>query len=150
MKGRIRFRGPLVAVSLIAALGIGGLIGWVASARMGGSGQLVPFFIASDKQQMASQVSFAAGFTPVVKSATPAVVNISSSKIVRAPQEKGPSPFFRNPLFRDFFGEDFFEQFDIPRERREHSLGSGSLSVPKATSSPTIMLLLARVKSRLF
>jgi serine protease Do len=30
-----------------------------------------------------------------------------------------------DPFLRKFFGEDFMRQFRVPRERREHSLGSG-------------------------
>jgi serine protease Do len=32
-------------------------------------------------------------------------------------------PFFEDPFFRQFFGNQFFRQ--MPREQREHSLGSG-------------------------
>jgi serine protease Do len=66
---------------------------------------------------------FEQGFSPVVKSAAPAVVNISSSRVVRAPEGNlGPTD---ESILRRFFGEDFMRQFRIPRERREHSLGSG-------------------------
>jgi len=59
----------------------------------------------------------ATGFAPVLKPALAAVVNISSSRIVKTPQ----APF--SPFFRQFFGDQFFRQ--MPREQREHSLGSG-------------------------
>src|SRR5438067_1779436 len=35
------------------------------------------------------------------------------------------SPFFSDPFFRQFFGNDFKDQNQAPREKREHSLGSG-------------------------
>jgi serine protease Do len=35
------------------------------------------------------------------------------------------SPFFNDPFFRQFFGTPFGDQRNIPRERREHALGSG-------------------------
>jgi serine protease Do len=42
--------------------------------------------------------------------------------------ERGPSsPFFSDPFFRQFFGDEFGPWFRVPRERREHSLGSGAL-----------------------
>ena len=51
----------------------------------------------------------------------PSVVNISTTKRVRLRE-----PFSHiDPFFREFFGEDFFRQFDMPRERKETSLGSG-------------------------
>jgi len=67
---------------------------------------------------------FDQGFSPVVKSASPAVVNISSSRIVRSPESSQLGPMDESFL-RRFFGEDYMRQFRIPRERRERSLGSG-------------------------
>jgi serine protease Do len=67
----------------------------------------------------------AMGFAAVVKPVLPAVVNISSSKTVRT-QNSG-SPFFNDPFFRQFFGN----QFQVPRERREESLGSGVIVSPE-------------------
>ena len=60
----------------------------------------------------------------VVKAVTPAVVNISTTRTVRV-QGADISPFMDDPLFRQFFGEEFFKRFQMPRERRENSLGSG-------------------------
>jgi serine protease Do len=71
-----------------------------------------------------TQMVFEQGFSPVVKSSAPAVVNISSSRIVHTPEESSQGPL-NDPLLRRFFGEDFMRQFRVPRERREHSLGSG-------------------------
>jgi serine protease Do len=64
----------------------------------------------------------AMGFAPVLKPALAAVVNISSSRTVKTPQAPF-GPFFDDPFFRQFFGDQFFRQ--MPREQREHSLGSG-------------------------
>src|SRR5439155_3324704 len=64
-------------------------------------------------------------FAPIVKSAAPAIVNISSSKTVHA-QAQNMEPFLQDPLFRRFFGDQLPEMFGgAPRERRERSLGSG-------------------------
>jgi len=52
--------------------------------------------------------------------AMPAVVNISTTKVVK---ETPFSPLLQDPFFRKFFGGPFF--FHIPRERVERSLGSG-------------------------
>lgn len=64
-------------------------------------------------------------FVGVVKAATPAVVNIATSRTVKHGQPGEGSPFMDDPFFRHFFGEEFFRRFQIPRERRENSLGSG-------------------------
>jgi serine protease Do len=61
-------------------------------------------------------------FAPVVKRAMPAVVNISSSKVVKEQSEQGN--MFDNPLFRQFFGGRM-PQATPPRSERATSLGSG-------------------------
>jgi serine protease Do len=64
------------------------------------------------------------GFPAVAKSTMPAVVNISTSRTVRQSGAQA-APFMNDPMFRQFFGEDFHKRFQVPRERREASLGSG-------------------------
>src|SRR5260370_12109166 len=66
-------------------------------------------------------------FSPVVTRAMPAVVNISSSKVVRQPQM--PRGMFDDPFFRQFFG-DRMPQMQQPRSQRETSLGSGVVVSP--------------------
>ncbi|HEX8879804.1 MAG TPA: DegQ family serine endoprotease [Candidatus Acidoferrum sp.] len=70
-------------------------------------------------------------YAPVLKSVLPAVVNISSSKVVRARSE---SPEEMMPFFRQFFGgEDGGGNFALPqpRDHREKSLGSGVIVSPE-------------------
>jgi serine protease Do len=69
-----------------------------------------------------TQVVFGQGFAPVVQKAAPAVVNISSSKIVKAETVPGGVP---EELLRRFFGPDLNRQPGVPQQRRERSLGSG-------------------------
>jgi len=52
----------------------------------------------------------------------PAVVNISSTKTIKTPGFR--SPFFDDPFFRRFFGDDF-GHFGQPREYKQSGLGSG-------------------------
>jgi serine protease Do len=59
-------------------------------------------------------------FSPVVKRAAPAVVNIYTKKVV---QQQALSPFFDDPFFKQFFGDQF--DFGRTRERVQNSLGSG-------------------------
>ena len=71
------------------------------------------------------EVSLAEGFSRVAKTVEPAVVNISTTAVIRtsAPQERG-SP----DDLRDFFGDDFWQRFfepSVPQERKTTSLGSG-------------------------
>lgn len=61
-------------------------------------------------------------FAPVVKRASPAVVNIFTKRVVRTQA----SPFMNDPFFRQFFGDQFERQFGgSTKERIENSLGSG-------------------------
>lgn len=75
--------------------------------------------------------SFSNGFGSVLKSALPAVVNIHTSKIVKP--RPGQMPFFNDPFFRQFFGDQFGQM--QPRPQREQSLGSGVI----VTSDGTIL-----------
>ncbi len=60
-------------------------------------------------------------FAPVVKRVAPAVVNIFAKRTVR---QRSVSPFFNDPFFKRFFGDNF-GMFGVPRERILNSLGSG-------------------------
>ncbi len=57
-------------------------------------------------------------FSEIVSSVSPAVVNISTTKVVR----RDVTPFFDDPFF-DFFNP--FRDFKIPKKWKEQSLGSG-------------------------
>lgn len=66
-------------------------------------------------------------FVGVVKREKPAVVNISTTKVI-ASGGFGDHPFGSSDPFRDFFGDDFFDRFfgQIPKkEYKSQSLGSG-------------------------
>ena len=64
-------------------------------------------------------------FVPVVKAVMPAVVNISTTRVVKQDGEMQQAPFMDDPFFRQFFGDQFSHRLQIPHERRENSLGSG-------------------------
>jgi len=59
-------------------------------------------------------------YEKIAETVTPAIVNIRTTQVIKVRQ----SPFFNDPFFRQFFG-DMFGQSGIPREQREHALGSG-------------------------
>src|SRR5262245_845110 len=107
----------LACVIVIAALLIGG-----AAGSMLAHGP-APFTVAA-----ASNVpdpAFSGSVAPIVKATSPAIVNISSSRMVRQKE----NPFFSDPFFKKFFGDDL-KQFSVPRDRRERSLGSGVIVSP--------------------
>jgi serine protease Do len=62
-------------------------------------------------------------FVDIAKSVKPAVVNIYATKNGRS-EGSGTAPF-DDPLFRKFFGDEFFKKFEHPKERKERGLGSG-------------------------
>jgi serine protease Do len=74
--------------------------------------------LAQDKAPPGSRAEITLSFAPLVKQASPAVVNIYTKRRVQTQV----SPLLQDPLFQRFFGEAFR---GIPRERVESSLGSG-------------------------
>ena len=57
-------------------------------------------------------------FAPIVKKASPAVVNVYTKRVLK----QQVSPLMNDPFFRQFFGD---QMGAVPRERVESSLGSG-------------------------
>ncbi len=57
----------------------------------------------------------------VIERVVPAVVNISSKRVV---QTRESHPYMSDPFFRRFF-EDYFRRFDMPAEQVQTNLGSG-------------------------
>src|SRR2546426_2285210 len=118
MRNRIQTPIWVAIVALATALMVGGL-----TAPIVHSSSEEPSYTVAPETRM--PVVFEQGFSPVVKSSAPSVVNISSSRIVRSPEAGPEAPFLNDPFLRKFLGPDFMRQFRVPRERREHSLGSG-------------------------
>lgn len=63
----------------------------------------------------------------IVETVKPAIVNISSTRTIKI--QRGTHPFFDDPFFRRFFGEE--SPFRSPREQKTMSLGSGVIVDPK-------------------
>jgi serine protease Do len=59
----------------------------------------------------------------IAKAVTPAIVAIQSTHVV----QQQASPFSNDPLFQQFFGRMFPQ---VPRNQREHALGSGVIVSP--------------------
>ncbi|MEM8643440.1 MAG: DegQ family serine endoprotease [Pseudomonadota bacterium] len=99
----LRRFGSLPLVAMMVGLGLSG----AAHAQDEVVTRVVPKSEAAIKQS----------FSPVVKRAAPTVVNV----YVRHKIKQSVSPLFNDPIFRRFFGQ----QFGVPRERVQNSLGSG-------------------------
>ena len=116
------------AVALIVAAGAGTLAGSWTTSR---TGKPIPILMATQASVGSSNVSFQNGFAPVVGRAIHAVVNVSSSKIIRTSGGTISSPFFSDPFFSQLFGNAFPKSFQSrPSVEREHSLGSGVIVNP--------------------
>jgi serine protease Do len=83
--------------------------------------------IEVDHNPVNRDARLAASFAPVVKKAAPSVVNIYSTHIIHI--RPVVNPFFDDPLFRQFFGNQF-PDYSRERIRREQELGSGVIVSP--------------------
>jgi serine protease Do len=114
---------PKTAVLGVAlALGLGGL-GLAAANRVWNDNPPATLKLAD-----ANEGPSRTGFAPVVKKVLPAVVNISSSKVVKTPTAfHGQIP----DELRQFFGDDSQGHRGMPSEQREQGLGSGVIVSPE-------------------
>ena len=110
-------RNPAPAIGLLVAGALfGAAVVAVISGARGPQAPAAPVFAGSSASRTAQD-----GYAAVAREAMPAVVNISSLKVIRTYEY---SPFLVDPFFRDFFGQQF-PGLVVPREQREMSLGSG-------------------------
>src|SRR5689334_272520 len=114
MKGQIRLSTAILLV--VIAMLVGALVVTFGNVRR------EPLFVDAAHAATFEQGSMVT-FAPVVKHVMPAVVNISSTKVIRNRQSQMPG-MFDDPFFRQFFGGRMPQQ-QQPREQRAHSLGSG-------------------------
>jgi serine protease Do len=136
-----RRRGTVAGLAL--ALIAGGAIGAVGMSQHDRQETTAHITLASaPSPAIANSISFTNGFASVVKSTLPAVVNISSTKLVK--QRSQEMPFFNDPFFQQFFGPDgqdqgqgqgrrFHQQQPQQPERqmKEYALGSGVIVSPE-------------------
>jgi serine protease Do len=118
-------RSQVLALGLVLAAGAGGY----AIARVTPSTTAAGHVRASLKVADPSEGPSKSGFAPIVKQVLPNVVNISSSKVVRTPNQSEGMPV--DPFFQQFFGKRFGPGPEVPKQRREQSLGSGVIVSPE-------------------
>lgn len=107
----------LAALTIICLVVTGGLAGIALSNWTVGSKQ-VAILVAHASDPAEAVPASGSGFAPVLKPALPAVVNISSSRIVKAQVD----PFLSDPFFGQFFGNQLPR---TPPQHRVRGLGSG-------------------------
>jgi serine protease Do len=126
LNGPISHRSKKLVMMVAIALAAGGFLGSWAMTANGHSSSATPavtFTVAPER--VAEPVSPNAGFAPVVKQALPAVVNISTSKIVKVSNDDDDNSILNDPQLRQFLGPHSGRQFNQPQQQREHALGSG-------------------------
>jgi serine protease Do len=119
----IRIRRWIATVVVLVAFAGGALLSqgfrnWADHTVFGSPRE--PITIAQNAMPV-SLGNFANGFSAVIKPALPAVVNIRTSKLVKP--QASQSPLFNDPMFRQFFGDQFGG--GKPHAEREQALGSG-------------------------
>lgn len=132
----IRRRGGVAAI--VIALVAGGAIGAVGMSRHDSQEHTAHITLVSqpNPERVAGSINFANGFAPIVKASLPAVVNISSTKVVKQGRGQGQQevPFFNDPFFEQFFGQNGGRQFrqqQPQRPTKEYALGSGVVVSPE-------------------
>lgn len=111
---------------LIVALVVGAIVGtwavhWAGHQVFGAPAVPVKVAGVVDPVRLGG---FGNGFASVVDPALPAIVNIRTTHVIKVQN----SPFFNDPMFRQFFGNQFGPQ--QPQTERETSLGSGVIINP--------------------
>src|SRR5271155_3586660 len=132
-EGVVKIRRWVATVVVVAALAAGeilsqGMKDWTGHSVFG-AGKATP--TVANEGTPVNLGNFVNGFSSVLKPALPAVVNIRTSKVVKAHARDSMTPLFNDPMFRQFFGDQFGQQ--NPQPQREQSLGSGVIITTDGT-----------------
>jgi serine protease Do len=120
------FTGRSRAVVLAAGLSVA-VAGFLGAAAVHSS-ENAP---ATVHQTTRSEAAAGRGYSGVVKKVLPAVVNISNSHVVKGEDGAQGNAQGMDPFFRQFFGDQFGNRFNVPKDRVEKSLGSGVIVSPE-------------------
>jgi Do/DeqQ family serine protease len=123
MSNVVQFRRSTAILTLVAASIGGGLIAAFAVATHSSSPVSV-VARADVNTQRVNQLSNS--FADIIEKASPAVVSIRMTRIIKASDQKENNPFLSDPFFRQFFGGPLAR----PRDQREEGLGSGIIVSP--------------------
>ena len=125
MSNTIQFRRSTAILTLVAASIGGGLIAAFAVA----SRSSAPVYVTARADTTTQRLEgLSNSFADVIEKASPSVVNISSTRVIKASEQQGgDNPFFSDPFFRQFFGGNGRQR---PRAQRESGLGSGVIVDP--------------------
>jgi serine protease Do len=123
MSNVVQFRGTTAVLTLVAASIGGGLIAAFAVSHNSSPIPVVAHADTKNDNQRVSQLSNS--FADIIEKASPAVVKISSTRVIKASEQQGSNPFMNDPFIQRFFGGQGGNQRQ--RDQRESGLGSGVL-----------------------
>ena len=123
MANVVQFRRTTAILTLVAASVGGGLIAAFAVASR--TNAPVAMVAAHADTNTARATALSNSFADIIEKASPAVVKISMTRVIKASEQQGgaASPFGNDPFFQQFFGG----KAPKPRDQREQGLGSGVL-----------------------
>jgi S1-C subfamily serine protease len=121
----VQFRRSTAILTLVAASIGGGLIAAFAVA----SHTSTPVSVVARADTNTQRVNeLSNSFADIIEKASPSVVKISMTRIIKASeQQQQGNPFMIDPFFRQFFGGNGQMR---PRDQREEGLGSGIIVSP--------------------
>ncbi|MDA2933301.1 trypsin-like peptidase domain-containing protein [Acidobacteria bacterium AH-259-D05] len=114
-------------ITLLLGIAIGSLVSdGVLSAQQDSSVELLKVQGQGSPLLLEESINLVDGFAGIARAVEPAVVNISTTAVIRtsAPQGRGAP----QGDLRDFFGDEFWQRFFgpmVPQERKTTSLGTG-------------------------
>lgn len=111
---------PTVIAAIFSIIGL--VIGLGISSKFGFNSDGYAKDITISKEAVDILTKNNQAMVEVVAAVKPSVVNISSTKTIR--RRGMPSPFFNDPFFKRFFGDEF-RSFEMPKEYKQSGLGSG-------------------------
>ncbi|MBI5039321.1 MAG: trypsin-like peptidase domain-containing protein, partial [Nitrospirae bacterium] len=116
-KVSLAFAGTLIVIGILVGIIISSNLGWMPL----GQAKIEPLPPKVAEQLETTEKAF----VMIAKRVVPSVVNISTTKMFKGPEEGPNNPFLQDPFFKRFFDEDFFRDHQSPRKHKEQSLGSG-------------------------
>jgi Do/DeqQ family serine protease len=125
MANVVQFRRSTAILTLVAASIGGGLIAALAVA----SHTSTPVSVVARADTNTQRVNeLSNSFADIIEKASPAVVKISMTRIIKVSEQQQTNPFMSDPFFRQFFGGGNGQM--RPRDQREEGLGSGIIVSP--------------------
>lgn len=120
MANSVQLRRSTAILTLVAASIGGGLIAAFAVASHNNAPVYTTAYADTSANKRVGELSNS--FADIIEKASPSVVNIQSTRVIKASDQQEQNPMFSDPFFRQFFGG---QGNGRPHAQRESGLGSG-------------------------